>query len=54
MKWFSQKVKVTFIDGVPGKPFTRTDMSPGDLPESFELHTTLNIGSDGWIAGRDG
>jgi hypothetical protein len=43
MKWFSPKVKITFIDDVTGRAFARTEMSPADLPESFELNTTLHI-----------
>jgi len=48
MKWFSSKVKVTFIDQATGKAFAVSEMSPSDLPESFEPRTTFHIGSDEW------
>jgi len=48
MGWFSSKVEVTFIDDASGEPLGVTKMAPGDLPESFDLDTTLSIGSDDW------
>ena len=48
MAWFSLKVEVTFIDDATGEPFGVTQIPPDDLPESFELDTTLHIGDDDW------
>ena len=48
MAWFSSKVKVTFIDDATGSPFAVSEMSPSDLPESFELDTTLHLGDEDW------
>lgn len=48
MAWFSSKVKVTFIDDATGEPIGVTEMPPTDLPESFELDTTLHLGGEDW------
>lgn len=48
MAWFSSKVKVTFIDDATGDAFAVSEMPPSDLPESFELETTLNLGNEDW------
>ncbi len=48
MTWFSSKVTVTFIDDATGESFGITEMPPADLPESFELDTTLHLGNDNW------
>jgi hypothetical protein len=48
MAWFSSNVKVTFIDDATGELFGVTKMPPDDLPESFELDTTLHLGEDDW------
>ena len=45
---FNSKVRVTFIDDSTGKAFGVTEMPPSDLPESFEIDTTLHIGKDNW------
>ena len=48
MAWFTSKVSVTFIDDATGEAFAATEMPPGDLPESFELDTTLHLGNADW------
>jgi len=52
MKWFSRKVLVTFMDDVTGAAFAKTEMAPEDLPESFEIETTLHIGEAEWSVVR--
>jgi hypothetical protein len=44
MGWFSRMVAVTLIDDATGAPFATTEMPPADLPESFEVETTLHLG----------
>jgi hypothetical protein len=48
MSWFSSKVKVSFIDDTTGESLGVAEMPPADLPESFELDTTLHLGDDDW------
>jgi hypothetical protein len=48
MAWFSSKVRVTFIDDATGNSFAVTDLPPTDLPETFELDTTLHLGAEDW------
>ncbi len=48
MAWFSSKVEVTFVDDATGESFGVTQMRPADLPESFELDTTLHLGGAEW------
>jgi len=48
MAWFSRKVQVTFIDDATGAVFATSHMPPANLPESFELDTTLHLGDDNW------
>lgn len=48
MAWFNAKVKVTFIDDATGNSVGVTELPPNDLPETFELDTTLHIGADDW------
>ena len=48
MAWFSSKVKVTFIDDATGDAFAVSEMPPSDLPDSFELDTTLHLGGEDW------
>ena len=48
MAWFTSKVSVTFIDDANGEAFAATEMPPGDLPESFELDTTLHLAGEDW------
>ena len=48
MAWFSSKVEVTFINDANGETIGCTQLSPDDLPESFEHDTTLHLGDDDW------
>jgi hypothetical protein len=48
MGWFSRKVKVIFIDDATGSAFATTEVPPGDLPETFEIATTLHLGDTDW------
>jgi hypothetical protein len=48
MAWFSRKVLVTLIDDATGATFATTEMPPADLPESFEIETTLHLGEADW------
>lgn len=48
MGWFSRKVQVTFINDATGEPFANTRMPPADLPETFEIETTLHLGDADW------
>ncbi len=48
MSWFSRKVKVTFIDETTGVSFASSNISPDDLPESFEIDTILHLGDGDW------
>lgn len=48
MGWFSRKVAVTLIDDATGAPIAATEMPPADLPESFEVETTLHLGEADW------
>jgi hypothetical protein len=46
--WFSAKITVTFIDDSMSEPFAAVEMPPSDLPETFELETTLHLGDADW------
>lgn len=48
MSWFSRKVTMTLIDDATGTVFASSKMPPDDLPESFEIDTTLHLGSENW------
>jgi len=48
MSWFSRNVRVTFIDDATGEAFASSDMPPDNLPDSFDLDTTLHLGDDQW------
>ncbi len=48
MAWFSRKVLVTFIDDATGAAFATSELLPADLPESFEIDTTLHLGESNW------
>jgi hypothetical protein len=48
MRWFRSKVKVIFIDDTTGERFSVAKLQPADLPESFELQTTLHLGDEDW------
>jgi hypothetical protein len=48
MAWFSGKVLVTLIDDATGAAFATSNMPPANLPESFEIETTLHLGDADW------
>ena len=48
MGWFSRKVLVTLIDDRSGAPIATTKMPTAELPESFEIETTLHLGEVDW------
>ena len=43
-----KKILVEFIDHNTGELIARSAMKPGELPESFELNTTLNFQGQEW------
>lgn len=49
MGWFNRYVLVTLIDDASDAPFAKTKMPPGDLPESFEIETTLHLDGTDWF-----
>lgn len=48
MGWFSRKVRLTLIDVATGEAFATSEVPPNDLPESFEIETTLHLGEADW------
>ena len=48
MRWFSRKVAVTLIDDATGRTFATSEFPPADLPESFEIETTLHLDDADW------
>lgn len=48
MGWLTKKVKTTFIDDETGSTVAVTKMVPEDLPETFEVQTTMHIGDVEW------
>lgn len=48
MALFTPKVHVTFIDHRTGEEIGQTRMKATDLPETFALDTTLNMGGEDW------
>lgn len=49
MGWFGQnKVVLKLIDDGTGAVFATIEMPPADLPESFEIETTLHLGDANW------
>ncbi len=45
----NDKIRVTFIDLATGQELETVDLRPDQLPESFEIETTMHIGSGDWI-----
>jgi hypothetical protein len=41
-------IEVTLVDAMSGLPFATTNIPVEQLPETFELDTTMNVGSDDW------
>lgn len=52
MGWFSRKVTVEFIDAASGAVFASSDMPVDDLPDTFEIDTTLHLGESNWSVVR--
>lgn len=48
MGWLTKKVKTTFIDDETGSTIGVTRMVAEDLPETFEVRTTMHIGDVEW------
>jgi hypothetical protein len=50
MGWFGRPraIAVTLVDDATGKPFGAYDSPVDDLPESFEIATTLQISGQDW------
>lgn len=48
MSWFSSKVTMTLVDATTGVAFASFEASPDDLPDSFEINTTLHLGDEDW------
>lgn len=44
----SRKIRVVFIDADTGQTLGTSDLSPDQLPESFEIPTTLQLGNHNW------
>lgn len=41
-------IEVSLIDAASGRPFATTALPAEQLPETFELDTTMHVGSDDW------
>lgn len=41
-------ISVTLVDAAIGRPFATTQLPPEQLPETFELETTMHVGSNDW------
>lgn len=52
MAWFSRKVSVTLIDDATGAVFATSNMPIEDLPDSFQIDTTLHMGDADWSVVR--
>ena len=48
MASFNPKVLLTLINEATGEAFATSEMSPADLPESFDADTTLQLGGEEW------
>jgi hypothetical protein len=48
MGWFSRKIVITMIDDVTGAAFATTKLPPANLPETFEIATTMHLGDADW------
>lgn len=45
---FAKKITVEFIDVQSGAVFAQSEMDAGQLPESFALNTTIQLGEEEW------
>jgi hypothetical protein len=48
VRFFSRKIAVTFIDSQTDEVFARTSAAADQLPESFLLHTTMQLLGEEW------
>ena len=48
MSLFSRPISVSFEDAQSGQVFSTVKLKPEQLPETFDLNTTLHIGDDEW------
>ncbi len=48
MSRFDQNVSVTFVVDATGQVIATSQMPPENLPDSFELDTTLHLGDENW------
>lgn len=48
MESFNRNVEVTFIDDATGGAFASAGMEAADLPETFEMRTSLRLGESDW------
>jgi hypothetical protein len=48
MAWFKSQIDVTLINDATGEILGVTRMPPANLPESFEVATTLHLGEEEW------
>jgi hypothetical protein len=49
MAWFDNKITVTFINDATNETIGVTQIPPKDLPESFALETTMQLGDSSWV-----
>jgi hypothetical protein len=49
MESIDRRVAVILINDATGAPFATVKLPPADLPESFELETTLHLGDIDWF-----
>lgn len=48
MAWFTRNVAIEFIDATNGAVFASTKMPVDNLPDTFEVDTTLHLGDCDW------
>ncbi|MDG4824591.1 hypothetical protein O7635_22305 [Asanoa sp. WMMD1127] len=44
----ARTVAVEFVDAATGQPFARSDIPVGQLPETFAVHTNLDLAGQSW------
>ncbi|AUH42103.1 hypothetical protein [Streptomyces sp. CMB-StM0423] len=48
----TESVRVVFVDAGTEEEFARTELAPGQLPDSFEHETRLDLGGEPWAVVR--
>lgn len=48
----TESVQVVFVDAETEEEFARTELAPGQLPDSFEYETRLDLGEEPWAVVR--